>query len=163
MRPVQCWPDILAPASLSIIHRKLSPSQSMAIFAPPWLGPPLFQDPYKQGSSWWHYISMCARAQIHNDVLLDMPELLQWSNSVLEDILSCMISQHVDAKQLSSPTKQSQQWPIRISLTKVTPGWITRQASLEYIRPIRGPESQTSYSRVCITRQAIPEFSGGIP
>ena len=31
MRPIQCWPDILVPASLSIIHRKLSPSQPMAI------------------------------------------------------------------------------------------------------------------------------------
>ena len=39
----------------------------------------------------------------------------------------------------------------------------TRQASPECTQPIRGLESQTSYPRVCINRQAIPEFNGRIP
>ena len=83
--------------------------------------------------------------------------------TVLEHNLGCAISQYVDAMELSSPTKQSQQWPIRISLTGVMPGSITRQASPECTQPIKGPESQASYPRVCITRQAIPEFNGRIP
>ena len=36
--------------------------------------------------------------------------------------LEITISQHADAKQLSPPPKQSQQWPIIISLTKVMLG-----------------------------------------
>ena len=36
----------------------------------PWSAP--FHGPYKQGSGWWHYISMCTRAPIYNDVLLDL-------------------------------------------------------------------------------------------
>ena len=72
------------------------------------------------------------------------------------------ISQCVNAKQLSHPPKWSQQWPITISLTKVI-NQKTRQASPECTHPIRGSQSQTSYPRVHIARQAIPRFNGKTP
>ena len=39
----------------------------------------------------------------------------------------------------------------------------TRQASPECTHPIRGSESQTSYPRVHLARQAIPGFNGETP
>ena len=42
MRFIQCLPDILVTASLSVNPRKLSPNQPVIVFAPPYPGPPLF-------------------------------------------------------------------------------------------------------------------------
>ena len=93
-----------------------------------------------------------------------MVSVLEHNHWYMINSSDIMISQCVKAKQLSYQSKQLQWQPIMISLTRVMLGWtpnkrwlITKPDKLPLNAPAQseGLESQTSYPRVHIARQAI--------
>ena len=65
-----------------------------------------------------------------------------------------MISQCVEAKQLSYPSKQLQQQPIMISLTRVTLGWTPNKRWL-ITEPDKLPQNAPAQSEAQKARQGI--------
>ena len=89
MRSVWSWPDILAPALLSITCRKLSPNPPMTDFPIPCHDPPFFETFISKAPPGGTILSMCARFtnyEVHNDVLYTLPILLKISSRLFERI-----------------------------------------------------------------------------